>query len=106
MGYDMGYVFTFDDTLRAISFHEIEILKRRSTRKKKCIDDTTGYDRRILSQYVLSKGCKLPYIVEDENLSVCHGAKKLNKTKFEYAKISFDGIYTRLQNNFKNADVA
>ena len=85
--YYMGYQNFFQVPLRAIPFHEIEILKRRNTRKKKCIEDSTGYDGRILTQYALRNGCKLPYITKDDYFPVCHEAKMLKKNKFDYAKI-------------------
>ena len=50
---------------------EIEILKRRNSYAKKCIDDSTGYDKRALKQYVSNMGCRLPYITQDVDIPVC-----------------------------------
>ena len=86
-GYYMNYIHNFDHTLLSITIQEIEILKRRNRRKKKCIDDSTGYDKRILNHYASSKGCKLPYITQDEPFPVCRDAKILKENKFDYAKI-------------------
>ena len=79
--------YNYLDNFQSTWIKEIEVLKRRNSHAKKCIDDSTGYDRRALDQYVSNMGCRLPYITHEGDIPVCQEAKMLMDDRFDYGKI-------------------
>ena len=67
--------------------NEIEILRRRSTYRKKCIDGEIGYDTRTLNRHINSMGCRPPYLRAQMAVPVCNTTKMMKKSKFEITKI-------------------
>lgn len=66
---------------------ELEVLQRRSNHRKKCHDDSNGYDNRIAYQYISRIGCQPPYLDYKSSFPVCQTMKEMKESKFEYHKI-------------------
>ena len=71
---------------RLFLIQEIELLRRRSNRKRKCFDDNVSYDTRILEKHVSSRGCRPPYLNIKSSFPFCQTMKKMKESRFEYAK--------------------
>ena len=63
-------------------FHiqSFEVLKRRHTKHKKCLEDTYFYDKRVLDESLKKKGCRRPFHLEYQSLPLC----KVAKNEFGY----------------------
>ena len=63
-------------------FHiqSFEVLKRRHTKHKECIEDTYLYDKKVLDESLKKKGCRRPYHNEYQSLPLC----KVEKNEFGY----------------------
>ena len=63
-------------------FHiqSFEVLKRRHTKHKECIEDTYFYDKKVLDESLKKKGCRRPYHNGYQSLPLC----KIEKNEFEY----------------------
>ena len=64
-----------------IRFNEYEILKRRNSRQRKCLDVTTAYDKIMVEEFVFDKGCRAPYLEGDASHPLCNTTKKIQDGK-------------------------
>ena len=54
-----------------IKFNEYEILKRRNSRQRKCLDVTNTYDEIIIDKLLRDKGCRVPYVKDHGSQPLC-----------------------------------
>lgn len=62
---------------------DYEILERRNTKKKKCTEETTSYDKMIMEKYFATVECRLPYLTNRE-LSLCNTTERMKDARFDY----------------------
>ena len=74
-------------TFLKISVDEIEILKRRSSRMKQCIDGPTSYDQRVIDHHIISSGCRVPYLTGGKSAPICNSTSQLKDSWFDFDKM-------------------
>ena len=75
----------FDDTTNLESnIRELEILKRRRNRRKKCYENPEAYDKFVLNQYISKLKCRPPYINDKMKVPLCNSSEKMKESKYEY----------------------
>ena len=90
-----------------IKFNEYEILKRRNSRQRKCLDVTNTYDEIIIDELVRDKGCRVPYVkghrsqrkckIQDgkihtndyQQMNVLKACQRISKIKTNIEKVQF-----------------
>ena len=97
IGYSMHYPgqFLLGELKPEISFKnplkfvvkELEILRRRNERNKKCIENSNSFDKRVVNRYILDEGCRPTYLDVEDQIQLCRSMKMLKKSRFEYATI-------------------
>ena len=60
-----------------IKFKEYEILKRRNSRQRKCLDVMNTYDKIMIDQLLLEKGCRVPYLKGHRAHPTCNSTQKI-----------------------------
>ena len=70
-----------------IFIKEIEILRRRNERNKKCIENSNSFDRRVVNEYIRDKGCRPIYLDGEDQSPLCRSMEKHKRSRFEYATI-------------------
>ena len=69
-----------------VSIKEMEILERRNSRKKKCLNDVCAYDSMVVDEYVAKKGCRAPYLRTNVTVPPCNSNKTMKDGLFSYMK--------------------
>ena len=64
---------------------ELDILKRRSTRSKRCLKESHLFDRIIFEKHLLQHGCRIPYLVTNKSYPLCDTAGKMQNGMFRYS---------------------
>ena len=82
LGDDM-WTLTIEKSL-SIEIDEIEILKRRNSHSKMCIDHSGAFDTRMLNHHIEKCGCRAPYLNTEKKTPVCVSPKMMKKCKYVY----------------------
>ena len=69
---------------RTIEILELELLKRRNTRKKKCLTDTFIFDSLVLEKHLSQMECRISYLKTKKNVPLCNTSDKMRIGAFEY----------------------
>ena len=62
----------------------IEVLERRHTRNKKCMNDWKFYDELVLQKHIKSKGCRAPYHDTFKGFAVCSTRETIKESMYEF----------------------
>ena len=63
---------------------DVEILKRRNSRRRKCSDGDKPYDLMILKNHIANHGCRPPYFNLNSSFPLCNTMEKINHSKFSF----------------------
>ena len=63
-----------------VNVSEYEILKRRNSRKKKCLDVTKEYDKMVVDELLLRRGCHPPYVKQHGAYPMCDTREKVKNS--------------------------
>ena len=80
--YDEGVNFN-DLYATIIHVTEYEILQRRNSRKRKCLDKTKDYDNFVIAQLLQRSGCRPPYHNRHNFYPRCNSGEKVAESKIE-----------------------
>ena len=69
-----------------IKIEELEVIKRRNTRNKRCADNSNAYDKMLLKKHILAHGCRAPSINLFDSYPICNSTKKISESKMTYGK--------------------
>ena len=72
-----------DHQFLIIKFKEYEIIKRRNSRHRKCLDVTATYDNIMINQLVVERGCRVPYLKGYRSHPMCNTTKKIQDGKID-----------------------
>ena len=70
-----------------LSFKDLEILKRRNSRQRKCLKVENEYDSLVIDQLLFERGCRVPYLRENKDFPKCDNKKKIRDSKIETKEI-------------------
>ena len=76
----------------AVFIKELEVLKRRNTRSKKCLKDTNAFDSMVVDEHISSKRCRAPYLILNKKGPVCNTAGKMKDGLLRYEEASLTSI--------------
>ena len=88
-----------------ISIGTIEIIERRNTMQTPCIPQEKKYDEYIMNENLKKVGCKAPYHITSENISICKTSEKMMESAIDGVSLAHDypppcralsGIFSRL----------
>ena len=60
-----------------IRFKELEILKRRNSRRRKCLEVKDQYDDFMIDQILIDQGCRVPYLKGHKSYPKCDDKEKI-----------------------------
>ena len=80
---DIEHFVLDDQESVVVNFKDYEILKRRNSRNRKCLDVTNDYDKTILEEWVRRKGCRPPYLNGNYSLQRCDTKEKMIDSMIE-----------------------
>ena len=66
-----------------IHFIEYEILQRRNSRQRKCLDKTNDYDNLVIAELLQRSGCRPPYHNRHNSYPRCNSKEKVKESKIE-----------------------
>ena len=69
----------------------IEYLRRRSKRKKSCMNENK-FDTKIISKYNKLFGCRAVYDISGSNIPLCEGMENISKSIFDGKKADLDQV--------------
>ena len=77
-------VFDIFDTDRTIvRFQDLEILKRRNSRERKCSMDFDNYDNMLIDEWLRRQKCRPPYLNSHKLYPKCNTQKKIKMSKLD-----------------------
>ena len=79
-------------TYYQIKINEVEILKRRPSRKKSCLMDIDHYDSKILVEHCHRKGCCDTFLDNPKHFPLCTTKEETNEFPFQYDSATTLGI--------------
>ena len=79
-------------TYYQIKIDEVEILKRRPSRKKACLTDVDHYDSKILLEHIHRKGCCDIFLDNPEHFPRCMTEEKIRENLFQFGSATTLGI--------------
>ena len=62
----------------------VEVLKRRNTRNRRCSEGKNAYDYIILEKHIARHECRPPYFNLNTSFPLCKSSKKINQAKFSF----------------------
>ena len=68
-----------------IKIEELEVIKRRNSRKKLCEDNSNLYDHMLLERHRYSNGCRNPSDSASYSYPLCNSSKKISESVITYA---------------------
>ena len=71
---------------------EVEVLKGRPKRKKKCDENIEHYDKMIMKEHIKRKGCRDPYLNINDSSPLCDTKETLKTYPFAYKAPTILGI--------------
>ena len=66
-----------NSVLFLLQIQSFEVLKRRHTRNKNCLENTNNYDKTIMEDYLSKIGCRAPYHKEYLSFPLCKTREKI-----------------------------
>ena len=66
--------------------YELEVIKRRNTYNKRCLENKTTYDSSMIEKYIIKKGCRAPYLKAADIKPMCNTSKDIKTAKLTYGK--------------------
>ena len=72
---------------QSIYIEELELLRRRNTRKKKCLRKNTRYDSAVIDKYLLETKCRVPYLLMNRKVAPCNSGEKMKNGMLSYEKV-------------------
>ena len=60
-----------------VRFKGLEILKRRNSRRRKCMEVKNEYDKKIIDELLFKKRCRVPYLNEKKSYPRCNSQEKI-----------------------------
>ena len=78
-----------DNTMVYISFEDMEILKGRVSRNRKCTpnSDNVAFDDMVLQKHVATKGCWLPYMQPSSKYPLCDTKEMRTSSIYSYQQV-------------------
>ena len=76
-----------DDYALTVWIDDLELLKRRSSWKKRCTRTEKPFDELVLSKHVETVGCKPPYINSQGTFPTCNSQEKIKEAIYEFKSI-------------------
>ena len=64
----------------------IELLKRRNTKKKRCLKENNRYDSMVFENHLSAKGCRTPYILSNKAIPLCDTSSKMKNGLLRYTQ--------------------
>ena len=64
-----------------IRFQELEILKRRNSRDRKCLNKLHEYDKAIIDEFLIKKACRPPYLAGHKMYHKCNSLNKIKRVE-------------------------
>ena len=69
-----------------IWIYNLEVIKRRSTSNKRCLNNYTAHDQSLMTKYVSQKGCRVPYVKGHDSFRFCNSSSDTRKAKLTLGK--------------------
>ena len=94
-------------TFLQVAINEIEILKRRQTRKKSCVANPENYDTMIMKKHIEKKGCKDVLMSIQDSTPTCKTKEDIQNFSFDYkspATLGIPNACQRISNLRLNAE--
>ena len=101
LGIDYVYVNLNTGKVQQIYIEQIEILKRRNSRNRKCQEEIDTYDNKIIDMLLQRKGCRVPYLNGHRHYPKCITKKSIKDSKIEvqtFKKIGMPKACKRISN--------
>ena len=71
-----------------LQVESFEVLKRRHTRSKNCLENKHSYDKIIVDEHLKNIGCRLPFHKEHSSIPLCKNGSKIEREVPESISIS------------------
>ena len=77
-------LYPFDKKLHSynhfiLQIESFEVLKRRHTRSKNCLEDMNSYDKIIVNEHLKNIGCRLPFHKEHSSYPLCKNGSQIER---------------------------
>ena len=83
-----GYFYLYPTSIfQSVYIEELELLRRRNTRKKKCLRKNTRYDSTLIDKYLLEARCRVPYLLMNRNIAQCNSGERIKNGMLSYEKV-------------------
>ena len=66
---------------------DLEMLTRRTTRKKKCTQTKKSFDDLVLSEHIKTVGCRPPYLGSHTEFPMCNTQEKIREGMYEFKSV-------------------
>ena len=73
----------YDTDGTRVKIQDIEVLKRRNSRKKKCSKDIDNYDNMLVDKWLSREKCRPPYLKSHKSYPKCNSKKKIKQSKLD-----------------------
>ena len=67
-----------------VIIYDMEVLKRRNSQNRKCLDDQGRYDDLAMERQIETVGCRAPYQRPHKEYPICNSQKKIQKALYKY----------------------
>ena len=64
----------------------MDVIQRRNTRKKRCTEDSFGFDQMILKENIKHQGCRAPYLNLNYEFPICNSKAQMNNSKLSFER--------------------
>ena len=83
-----GYFYLHPTSIfQSVYIEELELLRRRNTRKKKCLRKNTRYDSVVIDKYLAETKCRVPYLLANRKIAPCNSGEKMKNGMLSYEKV-------------------
>lgn len=66
-----------------ILFQDLEVLKQRNSKKRKCSKNTDTYDSTIVDEFLKRRRCRPPYLKTHKSYPKCKSMEKIKESKLD-----------------------
>ena len=70
-----------------INIESLEILKRRNSKNRRCLDDLKSFDDLATQRFIAKAGCKPPYLSTFKNVAFCTEIENIKKSKLDFFEL-------------------
>ena len=67
-----------------VIIYDMELLRRRNSHNRKCLDDRGRYDEMVLERHVEKAGCRAPYQRPHKEYPICKSQKMIRNAIYKY----------------------